>query len=315
MIEQFGIENFKCFRQVSVPLKALTVLIGPNDTGKSAFMEALDFMTRKHGKDINQTYFWRGDSNHVIRLKIAGGGRTYEYTYPDTFEPADFLPQKHYFPAKLIQLPCSGIKMESEGYDDQTDAPMFGDNGEKLPSFMDFLLRRDRKRFDKIVNVLKKLLPGFEDIDISTPQKENRKLNLMIENGFVIPGDQVSVGVRLLIFFVALAHHPAPPRLVMIEEPENGVHPRRLEEIMKFIRELSTGVHSENKVQVIISTHSPYLLDYVDPDEDQVLVFTRQPDGSRTAEPLDPQRIKAFAGEFLLGEIWFNEEESGLVSS
>jgi predicted ATPase len=118
----------------------------------------------------------------------------------------------------------------------------------------------------------------------------------------------------MLLAFVALAHHPTPPRVILIEEPETGVHPKRLEEIVRLLREITQGKHGEHAAQVILTTHSPYLLDYVSLDTDQVLVFRRNDDGSRSAEPADPERLKLFLDEFKLGEVWFNRGEEGLVA-
>ena len=80
------------------------------------------------------------------------------------------------------------------------------------------------------------------------------------------------------------------------------------------MREITEGKHGEHAAQVILTTHSPYLLDHVDLDRDQVLVFQRQDDGSRTAQPVDASRLKNYLDEFMLGEVWFNESEEGLVS-
>ncbi len=83
---------------------------------------------------------------------------------------------------------------------------------------------------------------------------------------------------------------------------------------MRLLREITQGKHGGHAAQVILTTHSPYLLDQVDLSTDQVLVFKRNDDGSRTAEPADAERLKSFLGEFMLGEVWFNEGEAGLVS-
>lgn len=83
---------------------------------------------------------------------------------------------------------------------------------------------------------------------------------------------------------------------------------------MKLLHSIVEGRLANHAAQVILTTHSPYLLDFVDLDNDQVLVFQRTDDGSRTALPVDKNRLKAFIDEFMLGEIWFNQEEAGLVA-
>ena len=129
-----------------------------------------------------------------------------------------------------------------------------------------------------------------------------------------MPADRASAGVRLLLFFVALAYHPSPPKLILLEEPETGVHPTRLSEIMGLLRDITKGKHGGHASQIILTTHSPYLLDSANLEADQILVFRREEDGSRTATPADAERLRTFLDEFLLGEVWFNQGEEGLIS-
>jgi predicted ATPase len=140
-------------------------------------------------------------------------------------------------------------------------------------------------------------------------------VNITIENGFKIAGDRLSAGVRMMFFFVALAHHPSPPDVVLIDEPEMGVHPKRLKDIMSLLRSLSEGKLTGKAVQVILTTHSPYLLDHVRLPEDQVIVFRREDSGDRSAQSVDQQRLKTFLDEFMLGEVWFNQGEEGLLAA
>ena len=207
--------------------------------------------------------------------------------------------------------------MSSQGVEDQpgSRAPHLNQTGSNLAAFLDYLLRKDRKRFDQIQDALKKRVPGLEEISIFTPNRETRSISLRIEGGFEIEGERLSTGVRMLFFFVALAYHPDPPAVVLLEEPENGVHPKRLEDIVDLLRGLTEGRISGRPVQVILSTHSPYLLDHIRLPQDQVLVFQREPDGQRTAVEADQARLKAFLDEYMLGELWFNQGEEGLVAT
>ena len=82
---------------------------------------------------------------------------------------------------------------------------------------------------------------------------------------------------------------------------------------MSLLRDITQAKHGQ-PAQVVVSTHSPYLLDLVDMAKDQVLVFRRQEDGSCTAEPADAERLKVFLDEFMLGEVWYNQGEEGLVA-
>ena len=127
----------------------------------------------------------------------------------------------------------------------------------------------------------------------------------------VLPANNASSGVRLLLFFLTLTHRPDPPKTILIEEPENGIHPTRLEAVMRMLIRLT---ESSDGPQIILSTHSPYLLDYLDLDKHRVLVFSRDSEGRCTAREVDAERLKPFLTEFMLGEVWMNQGEAELVA-
>jgi hypothetical protein len=217
-------------------------------------------------------------------------------------------------PIERFRLPAFGVELACDGYNGpENESLPLGEQGEKTAALLDYILRTDRRRFETFVENLKKLVPGLADVAIPTPTPNRRAVDFDFESGLKFDGRALSAGIRLCTFFAALAWHPRPPKTILIEEPENGVHPKRLGEIMGLLRGLSQGSFGEAPRQVILTTHSPYLLDHVNPLEGQVLVFRRENDGSCTAEPIDEGRIRNFLDDFMLGEIWTNEQEEGLV--
>jgi predicted ATPase len=297
-LDRIQISNFRCLKWVDVPLRPLTVLIGPNDSGKSAFLGAIRHLLGG-GPGLQQSDYWQQETrNQLVITPSVTGGQSLRALQPVGF----------------YQLPSQGVAMEAGGVDDSSEPPKIGQSGEGVSTLLDYLLRRDRKRFFAVVDALHELVPGLADLEISTPHPSNRRLMLVIENGLKLDGNLASTGVRILIVFLALAYHPSPPRTILLEEPENGVHPKRLADIMRLLREITEGKHGGQPAQVVLTTHSPYLLDLVDLDRDQLLVFRRNEDGSRTAEPADRERLKLFLDEFMLGEVWYNQGEEGLVA-
>lgn len=312
MLTHVTIKNFRCLRDVSVPLKPLTVLVGPNDSGKSVFLTAMQALcnARPLYKRVDH---WRWDASHEIEMFI-DNDRTRPARSSRVSGVSDAAERMQ--PLYYIVLPSDGIAMVSEGFSDQGVAPTLYEQqkGIRIPAVIDYFLRRDRRRFSQFVDSARTLINGLEEIEISTPDPAKRGIDLVIDGGMRLPADEASVGTRLILFFLALAYHPSPPRTVLLEEPENGVHPRRLADIVRLLREITVGKHGNNTAQVILTTHSPYLLDHVDLKTDQVLVFRRNDDGSRTAEPADAERLKTFLDEFMLGEVWYNQGEEGLVA-
>jgi predicted ATPase len=295
VIRRVQIQNFRALVEIDVELRPLTVLVGPNDSGKSSFLEAI---YRRTKGSIDREDGWRGIQQPIVSLYG---------TQQSLFQAS----------AEIFKLPSQGIPMESAGVAEEPrkGAPQLAVDGSNMAAFLDYLLRKERRRFDQVQGTLRSLVPGFDEIAISTPSPDRRAISLKVEDGFEIAGNRLSTGVRMLFFFVALAYHPNPPKVALIEEPENGVHPKRLKDIVALLRELTTGKLSSHKVQVVLSTHSPYLLDHIHIPEDQVLVFHRHSDGRRTARPVDEEHLKAFLDEFMLGEVWFNQGEEGLLAS
>ncbi len=326
MLTNLSITGFRCFRQLDVELKPLTVLIGANDTGKSVFLDAIECLGPGEPTKLTALDYFRGASKEVLdilgtlsdgqtrRLKDEAPIRTVRRRIITSDESSKARPISR-FQIERFQLPTSGVSTECQGFDqDEMDNLRLGLDGNRVAALIDHLLRNDLKRFLELRDALRRLVPGFEDIKIETPTAQTRRIDFVIEGGLRIPAQKTSAGVRLLLFFLALVHHPNPPSIILLEEPETGIHPKRLKDVMQLLRGITQGQFGNAPAQVILTTHSPYLLDYVKPEEDQVLVFQRADDGSRTAKPVDWSGLKDSFDGFLLGEIWFNEEEAGLVA-
>jgi predicted ATPase len=306
MLKELTIKNFRCFEDVQVELKPLTVLIGANNTGKSSFLDSI--------RMLGNNFLRRSD-----QFRLKGGGVEVVGQFSDGSIISQTLPGPAMDTAQGIEffrLPSQGAACASQGFPESSQSIPLNEDGSNLASVLDYMLRKDRKRFLAAVDTLAKLIPGFEDLLIDTPDANTRHLRLKLDNGLELPGESLSSGVRHLLFFTTLAYHPRAPQIILIEEPEVGVHPKRLKEIIELLRSITRGEHCNHPAQVILTTHSPYLLDQVNLDTDQVLTFRREEgiDGRRIVEPIDRQRLAVFLDEFLLGEVWFNETEKGLVA-
>ena len=353
MIDRVRIENFRCFREVDVPLKPLTVLIGQNDTGKTAFLDAVEsamgmllatqtpsLRVLQSGdtflRDASLTVAVEIDSErqrYGVRAVPGKNSRQWQLAIEPSRQPTAsgaFIrnesqsppsPGREAWVEKLLpvarfQLPVTGLQLQCGGLKDAELMTKFnGDRaGNFLPAVLDYILRNNRRSFMEMERRFCEQVPGLESFNVSTPDPSQRRIDFHLENGLVLQPPQVSAGVRLLLFFTTLAYMPNPPRTLLIEEPECGVHPSRLAEIASLFHSVSRGEFGPHPTQVFVTTHSPYLLDHMDIDTDQILVCSRNGDGSRAVEPADADRLKLFLDEYQLGEVWFNQSEAGMVA-
>jgi len=149
-----------------------------------------------------------------------------------------------------------------------------------------------------IVETLQAIVPYAADLAPmrSSPSGEADYLQLT-EREFHLPGWVLSTGTLRLVALLALFRHPEPPPLIVIEEIENGLDPRAIGMIVEEIRELVRSGRS----QVILTTHSPYLLDLL-PLESLILV--ERTDGEPTfRRPADDESVQRWSQDFAPGRL------------
>jgi len=188
--------------------------------------------------------------------------------------------------------------------------PQLVGDGSNLAQVVDALLANDRDRFDRIEREFARLVPLVRRIAPS-PRGTSRQLAFRLSyRDELLDATRASDGLVLLLAFVVLAHHPSPPKALLVEQPEDGVHPDRLGEIVGLLRGLSEGRFGR-KVPVVLTTHSAYLLDLIRPEEVHFLI--RGEDGATEAHRFDSIPSLAERMEsFHLGEFWTFKGEQGL---
>lgn len=131
-----------------------------------------------------------------------------------------------------------------------------GAMGEELAAFLITLKTRQPRQFEAMEKALKMLLPDVDGIETDINDFGEAEFRLR-ENGVAIPARVLSEGTLRLLGLLALTGAEEAPSLVGFEEPENGVHPRRIELIAELLK-----VNSQFRdMQYIVTTHSPLLLD------------------------------------------------------
>ena len=332
MLDHVTIKNFRCLRDVSVLLKPLTVLIGENDTGKSTFLEAV-LAAAEHDdqEDLPDADHWRGDTDVPVEATFTSARGTTSLG-PTVYFPESSGSVGRGMPAGcprreegggafdrrrgVYRIALDPFRLRFSGEQSATGrriGPIDSD-GSNVPAVMDQMLRTHRREFDVMEERCRELVPGFESFSLVLPDPGVVSLDLRDDRGFDFPNSRASAGVRALILYLTLAYRPDAPDVVLIEEPENGLHLRRLGEVMGLLRLLTEPKADGRRTQVILTTHSPYLLDHVDLETDQILVFRRQEDGARTADPADAAGLKTYLEDFMLGEIWHSVGEQGLIA-
>jgi predicted ATPase len=171
------------------------------------------------------------------------------------------------------------------------------------------LERRFSQLFPSVSRIRLTRIPSFADPTNSSPIDMGLGVLFEQTDGLLLPAAQASDGLLLVLAYLAILYSPTPPRVLLIEEPENGVHPQRLGEVLDILREL---VSEQGRTQVLLTTHSPYVVDKFRPEE--VTLCLKGPDGAVTTHRLSESKsVREQMDIFQLGEIWTAEGDEALA--
>ena len=148
----------------------------------------------------------------------------------------------------------------------------FRADGSNLPWVIDNFYNTDKKRFDDWIAHLRTALPDLCNVrTVDRADDRHRYLVLDYEGGLMTPSWMASDGTLRLLALTVLAYLPDVSGIYLIEEPENGIHPRAVDTIFQ-------SLSSVYDAQILLATHSPVILSMVAPS--QVLCFAKTSDGA-----------------------------------
>ncbi|MFL0588076.1 AAA family ATPase [uncultured Sphingomonas sp.] len=160
---------------------------------------------------------------------------------------------------------------------------------------------------ERIKDDVRSVLPGFEDFVFTPIGGALDAVRLDLKERHLrdtTPLGRASFGTIRAIALFAMLNDPDPPALTCLEEIDHGMHPHALDRVVDRLRTAS------NKTQILVATHSPALVNRLDPSE--LIIVEREPEtgASRVFRPSQPMlhELKDETG-YDLGELWF----SGLI--
>ncbi len=385
MIQHFRVQNYKALRDVSLNLLPMSVLIGPNDSGKTSITEALAALCRSVDHPLHEAFLgpwegnalvWQGAPDEPVAFEavIASGLERIEYRLACRFAPRGRkvaweretartenrsvdLPRYSDTCSVVQQSAATGqshfseeVRLASKAIHDALSGvhyyrwdprflalPVAPDTrrryrmeatGFGLALCLDEILGFDRARFDELEQRFRAIFPQVKSIKLvsetayKSPPEDAREVPMLqpsdgkgvylqLTTGGLVSAAQISDGMLLILAYLTVLHLPQPPRLILIEEPENGIHPKRLQDVLTIVRGL---VEEQRHTQVVLTTHSPYVVDLFVPEE--VHLCRKQEDGTVAVHHLSQSRsVREQLDVFTLGEIWTAEGDEKLARS
>ncbi len=209
----------------------------------------------------------------------------------DTLRGIRIYRRWHFGPDAVVREAC--------GADVRTDH--LSEKLDNLPARLAALKRNPRVK-RRLVELVRELAPRFDDFDVIP---EGGLLTLYItEDDLSIPARRLSDGTLRYLCLLAILVDPDPPPLIVIEEPELGLHP----DIHSALAELL--LEARERTQLVVTTHSDVLVDTLT-DTPEAVVVCENVGGSTQLERLTTGRLEPWLEKYRLGELWLQGEIGG----
>jgi predicted ATPase len=172
-------------------------------------------------------------------------------------------------------------------FPDEDEGPRLDGNGRNLAGRLMAIRESRSEVFDRIVSATRDVLGVPEGIELRRQEYDGRIYFVQKEPGLNYPVHQLQASsgtLRMLALMTALFGEE-DITLVGIEEPENYVHPNALESFASYL------LDAANRVQLIVTTHSPLLLNYLN-SPDAICIVRRGSKGTEVTREPNPQAVR-----------------------
>lgn len=306
---------------------------------KNMFVTASGGWENENKKKWEVSYSWENKNTNnwtaTVSWNIDGNKNSWtneklynSYSYSSQSPP---LPSNVFGPTVSVYLKLVASNLAKAAYSDEV-TPRIEFDGSGLAPTLDFLRDEAPDKFQLIEEKLSRIVPNVRKVGIKrakvtvtrerlievdgkpisyeeTQEMTGQEVVLDMNTGERIPAHAISEGTMLTLGLLTVLMNPNQPNLVLLDDVEQGLHPQAQRELMTVFKEI---IAENPNLQIIFSTHSPYIIDALAPS--QVHILNNSKSGFTIAKRLDEHPDVEWAKETLTtGEFWDAEGEDWVV--
>ncbi|MEM1170448.1 MAG: AAA family ATPase [Cyanobacteria bacterium P01_H01_bin.35] len=326
-------------------LHYLSLLAGENNSSFADIFQherAPEFITRigqkimsvsASGSQSNwqASYYWKQQSDYswLPKLSWHGFGRhSLEGWESSLTEAGNIIVRRLRY---SVCLKLIAANLAKAAYSDAV-TPKIEFNGSGLAPNLDYLRNEAPDKFQFLQEMLQQVVPGVKSFRIKrakvavdrqrlievdgksisyqeSQEMAGQEIVFDMKSGDRIPAHAISEGTILALGLLTVLMNPNPPNLVLLDDIEQGLHPQAQRELMSVFKQI---IQANPNLQIIFSTHSPYIVDELTPS--QVHVLTNNNSGLTCCKRLDEHPDVEWAKQTLTtGEFWDAEGEDWVI--
>lgn len=340
------------FPPVTVGLKELNVIIGPNGAGKSNFLDVLNYVTSVANDDmsgflrekqLSPNQILSSNNSSIVLTDVEAAVFFLSQTkqeqkielksdYINMATPQSNPPSKLLENRNVIQDFITGLAIDDnakikEFATELASIYVYNQWHYKRPSAISLpqsihdlsdTVNEDFSNLFLAINkilgkpeleqgflqMIKEVIPGVQKVHIQV-ESSSSMLYLHI-HGKRFSAAQLSDGTLRWIALAAIFYSESPGKIVCIDEPELGLHPDMYMVLAEELKKFAT------RVQVIITTQSPQLLDKFSDVPESVLVFSNPDNKGTQVKRIEKGELDAYLEDRSLGELWMSGHLGGV---
>lgn len=302
-IQRLEIAGYGCIKDASFKLTPIHAFVGPNDSGKSTVLRGVQTLLttaadrRNVDAVLNRDSRWPATGKAWLRLKL--NDRTfYRVGREDAEKGTQWQGEAVHWvaPATLLRLDPDALRQPSMLIPRGNRVAFSDEHGTGLPGVLEAIRDRDEEGYAELRDHFRRMFPLVRALHLPSINASHKVVEVQLRDGKRVAAEAMSEGMLYFLAFLASAHADRAP-VLLVEEPENGLHPSRIAEVMGLLREMSKSM------QVLIATHSPLVINELSGDEVTVIVRDEE-HGTRGTLLSDTPNFEKRSKVYALGELW-----------
>jgi len=179
----------------------------------------------------------------------------------------------------------------------ENDQFLLYEEGGNLPAFLYGVLSDNPKIYHRIISTIQSIAPYFSDFYYPEGKKQNIRLQWQDKYSSTIYGaTDLSDGTIRFIALATLFLQPNLPEVIVIDEPELGLHPVAIAKLAGLIKSASNS-----GTQVILATQSADLINHFEPED---IITVDQQNGESVFNRLDKEDLTNWLDDYTVGDLW-----------
>lgn len=340
-MDEIKVKGYKSFKELTVRLGGINLLIGANGAGKSNFLSLFELLGNAYEQRLAQYVAQVGGVDKLlyqgrkvtekIEMAVAEGKNTYELTLMEADGRLVVEHEKLYYNGTSLDIARFDEEPRLKVYDGMkrgayikdyisqirkfhfhdtgrrspftsdcdvvNDAYHMYEQGENIAAILYRIYNEEPVVYRRIVKVIQSVAPYLHDFYFQPTEAGKIRLQWQDKFSAMIYGPtDFSDGTIRFIALATLFMQPWLPKVIIIDEPELGLHPVAIEKLAGLIR-----ATAQRGTQIIVATQSAELISNFAPEE---VMTVNQRDGNSDIVRLDEKDLAHWLNEYTLGDLW-----------